>query len=106
MIDRPTALAEPMTPRPSPGVARRLLKAWDATQLRQDPDRFSRIDLMIDILDAQMPSPFTVLDLGAGPGSVSRRILGRIPRASVIALDVRPFFVRIGEPALDVSLVA
>ena len=90
-----------MTRHLSPGFARRLLKVWDATHLRQDRDRFSRIDLMIDILDAKMPSRFTVLDLGAGPGSVSRRILERIPRASVIALDVRPFFVLIGARALD-----
>ena len=101
MIDSSPVLVQPMTERLSPGVARRLLQDWDATHLRQDRDRFSRIDLMIDILDAQMPSRFTVLDLGAGPGSVSRRILDRIPRASVIALEVRPFFVRMGARALD-----
>ena len=102
MIDSSTVLALPMTQRLSSGFARHLLEDWDDTFLRQDRDRFSRIDLMIDVLAATMPSRFTVLDLGAGPGSVSRRVLERLPRANVIALDVRPFFVLIGARALDV----
>lgn len=101
MVDNCVILVPLMTQRLSPGLARHLLKDWDGIQLRQDQYRLSRIDLMIDVLDAKMLSRFTVLDLGAGPGSVSRRILERIPRARVIALDVHPSFVLIGERALS-----
>ncbi len=85
----------------SPAFARRLLRDWEAIQSRHSQDRLARIDLMIDVLDATMPAPFTVLDLGSGPGSITRRILERIPRARVIAVDVHPSFVLIGGRALE-----
>jgi hypothetical protein len=61
VVDNSVILAYLMTQRLSPGLARRVQKDWDAIQLKQDRYRFSRIDLMVDVLDTRTSSPFTVL---------------------------------------------
>jgi len=55
---------------------------------------------MLDVLDATLPKRFTALDLGAGPGSLSLRLLGRFPSARAVAVDYDPVTRRIGQGAI------
>jgi SAM-dependent methyltransferase len=47
------------------------------------------------------PGPWRLLDLGAGTGSLSRAVLDRFPEATVVALDLDPVLMTIGQGALD-----
>ena len=76
------------------------LRRWDAQQEAFNPDRERRFEVMFDLLEAHLPRRFRALDLGAGPGSLSARLLTRFPRASVVAVDYDPVVLRIGREAL------
>lgn len=77
-----------------------LLRSWDVQQQSFMPNRERRFTAMFDALEAAVPKPFTALDLGSGPGSLSVRLLRRFPSARVIAVDYDPVTRRIGEGAL------
>jgi len=79
---------------------RGLLRSWDVQQESFNPDRERRFAAMLDVLAAALPSRFTALDLGSGPGSLSVRILRRFPLARVVAVDNDPVTLRIGRGAL------
>ncbi|HYB77522.1 MAG TPA: class I SAM-dependent methyltransferase [Thermoplasmata archaeon] len=64
------------------------------------PNREPRFRAMFDALGASVPRRFTVLDLGAGPGSLSARLLRRFPGARSVAVDNDPVTLRIGQGAL------
>ena len=76
------------------------LTRWDAQQEAFNPDRELRFEVMFDLLAAALPSRFRVLDLGAGPGSLSLRLLRRFPHARSVAVDYDPVVLRIGREAL------
>ena len=40
-----------------------------------------------------------MLDLGCGPGSLAVRLLGRLPRATVIGIDADPVSLTLGRAA-------
>lgn len=81
----------------------RWLARWDAQQQRHIPDREERFTAIVDALEAFAgPSPH-VLDLGCGPGSLSARVLQRIPGATVVAVDTDPVLLAIGRGALGGS---
>ena len=64
------------------------------------PDREARFTMMIDAVEALCgPAPY-VVDLGSGPGSLSRRLLDRLPEARVTAIDMDPVLLAIGRNAL------
>ncbi len=64
------------------------------------PDREARFAVIIDTVAAVCgPAPH-VVDLGSGPGSLSRRILDRLPQARVTAIDMDPVLLAIGRNAL------
>jgi SAM-dependent methyltransferase len=76
------------------------LARWDAQQQRHIPDREERFTAMVDALAAfSGPEPH-VLDLGCGPGSLSARVLERLPGARVVAVDADPVLLAIGRGAL------
>jgi len=77
-----------------------LLKGWEAQQEHSVPDRERRFRAIFDALEGSLPSQFTALDLGCGPGSLSVRLLRRFPKARVIAVDYDPVTLRIGREAL------
>ena len=52
------------------------------------------------VLEAWLPRRFKTLDLGSGPGSLSLRILEKLPGAEVVAVDFDPVMLRIGREAL------
>ena len=86
------------TPKPPNWTA--LLRSWDVQQKSFMPNRERRFTAMLDALGAAVPKPFTALDLGSGPGSLSVRLLRRFPSAHVVAVDYDPVTMRIGRGAL------
>src|ERR1700732_2482481 len=78
----------------------RWLARWDAEQQRHTPDREERFTAMVDAVAAFAGPEPRVLDLGCGPGSLSARVLDRVPRATVVAIDADPVLLAIGRGAL------
>jgi SAM-dependent methyltransferase len=76
------------------------LARWDAQQQRHIPDREERFTAMVEALEAFAGTSPRVLDLGCGPGSLSARVLQRIPGATVVAVDADPVLLAIGRGAL------
>jgi SAM-dependent methyltransferase len=89
-----------MTQTLTEAEAARWIERWDAQQEDYLPDREERFTTLIDAVQecAGRPDPL-VLDLGCGPGSLSVRLLSRIPAASVIAIDADPLLLHIGRTA-------
>jgi SAM-dependent methyltransferase len=81
-------------------AARNWIDRWDAQQQAYLPDREDRFTAIIDAVDeiAGRPDPL-VLDLGSGPGSLSVRLLRRLPRARVVAIDADPLTLALGRAA-------
>jgi len=83
-------------------AARAWIDRWDTQQQGYLPDREERFTALIDAVAeaAGRPDPL-VIDLGCGPGSLSTRLLDRIPAATVVAVDADPVLLAIGEAATD-----
>ncbi|HEY5986978.1 MAG TPA: class I SAM-dependent methyltransferase [Streptosporangiaceae bacterium] len=81
-------------------VAQHWIDRWDAQQQGYMPDREERFTALIDAVEAGAgrPDPL-ILDLGCGPGSLSVRLLDRIPKATVVALDADPVLLALGRAA-------
>jgi len=75
-------------------------RRWDRQQSRLLPRREERFAVMLEALRAGAGPRFRFLDLGAGTGSLSERILARFPRARGIAVDFDPVILRIGRIGL------
>jgi SAM-dependent methyltransferase len=73
---------------------------WDAQQQDFMPEREQRFSALIDTVaeGAGRADPL-ILDLGCGPGSLSVRLLDRLPRATVIAVDADPLLLALGRAA-------
>jgi len=84
----------------SPEKARAWIERWDAQQQSFLPDREDRFTAIIDAVEeiAGRPDP-VVLDLGSGPGSLSVRLLDRLPQATVVAIDADPLTLALGQAA-------
>jgi SAM-dependent methyltransferase len=80
--------------------ARGWIDRWDIQQLGYLPDREDRFTALIDAVDefAGRPDPL-VLDLGCGPGSLAVRLLDRLPKATVVAVDADPVLLTLGRAA-------
>jgi SAM-dependent methyltransferase len=76
------------------------LRRWDAQQTGYLPDREGRFEVMLDALAVLLPPDFLALDLCAGPGSISERLLARFPKARCIAADKDPVLLAVGQGAL------
>ncbi len=76
------------------------INRWDAQQQLFMPDREERFTALIDAVaeGAGREDPL-VLDLGCGPGSLSVRLLGRIPGATVIGVDADPLLLGLARAA-------
>ena len=83
-----------------PKAAQGWIDRWDRQQQDHLPDREDRFTALIDAVEegAGRPDPL-VLDLGCGPGSLSVRLLDRIPAATVIAVDADPLLLTLGRTA-------
>lgn len=76
------------------------LQRWDAQQQLHIPDREDRFAAITAALAAYAGERPRVLDLGSGPGSLSQRVLKRLPAAEIVALDADPVLLAIGRSAL------
>ena len=81
-------------------VALEWIAKWDEQQEEHLPDREDRFTALIDAVEegAGRPDPL-VLDLGCGPGSLSVRLLDRIPAATVVAVDADPLLLTLARAA-------
>ncbi len=55
---------------------------------------------MVEILDAMVGNAPTVIDLGCGPGSLTKRVADGIPGARVVAVDADPLLLELGRQAV------
>jgi SAM-dependent methyltransferase len=80
-----------------PAAARDWIDRWDRQQEVYMADREDRFTALIDAVEAGAgrPDPL-VLDLGCGPGSLSVRLLARLPEANVVAVDADPVTLSLG----------
>jgi SAM-dependent methyltransferase len=75
------------------------LARWDRQQQGYLPDREERFTALIDAVEALgRPDPL-VVDLGCGPGSLSARLMERLPQARVVAVDTDPLLLALGRAA-------
>ncbi|NUT44632.1 MAG: class I SAM-dependent methyltransferase [Thermoactinospora sp.] len=75
------------------------IERWDRQQEGYLPDREARFTALIDAVEALgRPDPL-VVDLGCGPGSLSARLLERLPQATVVAVDADPLLLGLGRAA-------
>ncbi len=76
------------------------ISRWDDQQQAYMPDREDRFTALIDAVEEgtgrQDP---VVLDLGSGPGSLAVRLLDRLPKATVIAVDADPVLLAMARSA-------
>lgn len=77
-----------------------LVARWDAQQAAYIAGREERFSAMLDVLALTADVSGTVVDLGCGPGSLSRRILDRFPSVSVIAIDYDPVLLTLARSTL------
>ena len=74
--------------------------SWDAQQQEFMPEREERFTALIDaVAEGTGHAEPLVLDLGCGPGSLSVRLLDRLPGANVIAVDADPLLLALGRAA-------
>ncbi len=69
--------------------------SWDRQQGLYLPDREERFAAMLDAVEAVVGPEPTVLDLAAGPASITTRLLRQLPQAQVVALDLDPALLAI-----------
>src|ERR1700684_2063555 len=76
------------------------IERWDRQQEVYLAEREERFTVLLDALEAGVgrEDPL-VLDLGSGPGSLSVRLLDRLPRATVLAVDADPVTLTLGRAA-------
>ena len=63
------------------------------------PEREDRFTALIDAVAGRRRADPLVLDLGCGPGSLAVRLLDRLPKATVVAIDADPVLLALGRSA-------
>lgn len=67
------------------------LQRWDNQQTKYIPNRHERFEVIADLVEVCVDKPNPVIvDLGVGPGSLTRHLQERIPDATIIGLDKDP----------------
>lgn len=82
-----------------------LVTRWDAQQAAYIAGREQRFAAMLDVIELTVGGDGTIVDLGCGPGSLTRRLLDRFPAARVIAIDHDPVLLALARATLDPSRV-
>jgi SAM-dependent methyltransferase len=73
---------------------------WDLQQQAYLPDREERFAAMLDAVEAACGPAPRMLDLAGGTGSITRRLLTRLPRATSVVLDVDAALLTIARGSL------
>lgn len=80
----------------TPEWAEEWQRSWDRLEEAYVPDRELRISALLDVVDASADSSsLTVVDLACGTGTITCRLLDRLPEARSIAVDVDPVLLTI-----------
>jgi SAM-dependent methyltransferase len=83
-------------------TATRWLQRWDAQQERYVPDREERFRVVIDVVrEVTGGGPAGVVDLGCGPGSLSKRLVEALPEVQVVGVDADPLLLGLGRAHAD-----
>jgi SAM-dependent methyltransferase len=83
-------------------TATRWLQRWDTQQERYVPDREERFRVVIDVVGAATGGgAANVVDLGCGPGSLSRRLADALPEVRVVGVDADPLLLGLGRANTD-----
>ncbi|WP_399894642.1 class I SAM-dependent methyltransferase [Streptomyces sp. BBFR51] len=69
--------------------------SWDRQQEWYMPDREERFRVMLDTVEAVTGPAPRVLDLACGTGSISDRLLRRLPGATTVCVDIDPALLAI-----------
>ncbi len=82
-----------------------LLDAWDDQQTRYIAAREQRFDTLITVVEWLASESGNrhpvVVDLGAGPAAIGRRLLERLPTASYVGIDIDPVLLQLGRRLAD-----
>jgi SAM-dependent methyltransferase len=70
-------------------------RSWDRLEERYIPDREEKLAALLDVVEAMAYPACTVVDLACGTGTVTCRLLERLPDVRSIAVDVDPVLLRI-----------
>ncbi|MFJ1708363.1 class I SAM-dependent methyltransferase [Kitasatospora sp. NPDC088346] len=70
-------------------------RSWDRQQEWYLPDREERFRVMLDTVEAHAGRGPRVLDLACGTGSISERLLARLPGAVSVGVDIDPVLLTI-----------
>ncbi|UNT00692.1 class I SAM-dependent methyltransferase [Streptomyces tubbatahanensis] len=71
--------------------------SWDRQQEWYMPDREERFRVMLEVVEAVAGPKPVVLDLACGPGSITARLLERLPGARSTALDLDPVLLSVAQ---------
>ena len=81
-------------------TAREWIERWDRQQEVLLADREDRFTALIDaVQDGAGRADPLIVDLGCGPGSLSVRLLERIPAATIVAVDADPVMLALAQAA-------
>lgn len=73
---------------------------WDKQQNAHIRNREERFEIMLDFVSETVGTNFVAIDLACGPGSISRRLLRRFPKARSVGVDYDPILLHIGKSTL------
>ncbi|MEU8896083.1 class I SAM-dependent methyltransferase [Nocardia sp. NPDC048505] len=76
-------------------------RSWDRQQEFYMPDREERFRVMLDLVEAAAGKAPRVLDLACGTGTLSRRLLARLPEARAVAVDRDPTLLAMAAGSFD-----
>jgi SAM-dependent methyltransferase len=76
-------------------------ESWDRQQASYLTDREERLASLVRLAERAAGRRARVLDLACGCGSITRRLLARLPDARVVGLDVDPVLLRIAAGVFD-----
>ena len=77
---------------------------WDLQQQAYLPDREERFAAMLDAVEAAVGPAPRMLDLAGGTGSITRRLLTRLPQATSVILDVDAALLTIARGSLGADV--
>ncbi|MCW7942194.1 methyltransferase [Streptomyces hygroscopicus] len=70
-------------------------ESWDRQQEWYMPDREDRFRIMLDMVEALVGPEPRVLDLACGTGTITARLLTRLPKATCTGVDLDPALLTI-----------
>jgi SAM-dependent methyltransferase len=76
-------------------------RRWDLQQESYMPDREARFTALLDVLEVARGRTPKVLDLAGGTGSITRRVLARLPEAASVVVDLDPALLALASATFD-----